>query len=439
MKATFKGGIHPLEEKNLVQDKAIVEMPLSPLYVLPIQQHVGAPAKPIVRLGDEVKKGQQLTEPAGYVSASIHAPTSGKVKEIASKIHPNTGLLSPCVVIESDGEDAWFEGLPLERDPFVQAKENLLSMIQSAGIVGLGGATFPSHVKLSPPKDKPIHTFIVNGAECEPYLAADHRLMVEHPGDVIAGARVVMSILGLKHAVIAIEENKPDAISAIKEKVPPEIRVESLPVKYPQGAEKLLIKALTGKEVPSGGLPMDVGCLVHNAATCAAIWDAVSHGIPVIERVVSVSGHGIVEPKNVRVRIGTLLKELIAFCGGFKDHAKIIFGGPMMGVAQYSPETPIIKGTSGIVILTQDEVERSSYSACIACGRCVDLCPMQINPSMLSRLGERTMWKKALKFNLLDCIECGVCAYICPANRPITHFIRHLKVLSREANAKGIS
>ncbi len=434
---SFRGGIHPPGMKDLVNGRAIESMPLVPLYRVLLQQHIGAPARPVVKAGDVVRKGQVLSEPQGFVSASVHAPTSGKVRGVEECIHPVTGLASPCVVIEADGEDTWVEGLPSELDPFSMEGSELVSMVRSSGIVGMGGATFPTHVKLSPPKDKPIDAFIINGVECEPYLAADHRLMLEEPLRVISGARVVMRILGLSDAVMAIEANKPDAVDVMRREVPGSIRVEVLGVKYPQGAEKQLIKAVLGREVPSGGLPMDVGALVHNAGTCAAIWDACSSGIPLIERVTSVTGSGIREPKNIRVRIGTPLRDVIEFCGGVEEDAvKVIFGGPMMGIAQYSMDVSVTKGTSGVLVLGSRDVDRSSYTSCISCGRCVDACPMGLLPNVLSKLGERSMWEEALSFNLMDCIECGSCAYVCPARRPIVHFIKHMKALSREASAK---
>jgi Na+-translocating ferredoxin:NAD+ oxidoreductase subunit C len=434
---TFKGGIHPPEEKDLTQGRAVENFPLSSLYYVMIQQHLGAPAKAVVKQGDIVRKGQVLSEPLGYVSVPVHAPTSGKIKEVSKKIHPVTGLPGPCIIIEADGRDEWVEGLPFSRDPFSMEKDDLLEAVRAAGVVGMGGATFPTHVKLSPPREKPIDTFIINGVECEPYLSADHRLMLEEPDKVLGGASVAMRILGVDRAILAIEANKPDALRLMEEKAPRGIRVESLKVKYPQGAEKQLIKALTKREVPSGGLPMDVGTVVQNAGTCAAIWDACSKGVPLIERITTVTGRVVANPKNIRVRIGTLLKEVIQFCGGTNDAAKIIFGGPMMGIAQFTQEIPIMKGTSGILVLTEKETDISDFSACISCGRCVEACPMGLIPSTLSKLGEKGMWERSLQNDLMDCIECGCCTYVCPAGRPIVHFIRHLKALSRAAGAKS--
>lgn len=433
---TFKGGIHPPEEKELVKDNPVADFPLSTMFYVLVQQHLGAPAKPIVNAGDEVKKGQVLTEPLGFVSAPVHAPTSGKIKEISKIVHPVTGLLAPCIVIEADGKDEWVDGLPLERDPSAMTKEELMGAIKAAGIVGMGGATFPTHVKLSPPKDKTIDTFIVNGAECEPYLSSDYRLMLEQPERVLGGALIAMRILGLDKAILAIESNKPDAIKLMESKAPPQIQVETLKVKYPQGAEKQLINALTGREVPSGGLPMDVGAVVQNAGTCAAIYDACAHGIPLFERITSVTGRGIKHPKNIKVRIGTPIKDVIDFCGGLNDAAKIIFGGPMMGIAQFSDNISIMKGTSGVLVLTEKDTNISKYSACISCGRCVEACPMCLIPSVLSKAGEKSLWEMAVANNLLDCVECGSCTYVCLANRPIVHFVKYLKALQRAANAK---
>jgi len=434
---TFKGGIHPNDKKELVEDNPIAALPLSDHYYVLTQQHIGAPAKPIVKPGDEVKKAQAITEPLGFVSAASHSPTSGRVKEIIQRVHPVTGLLAPCIVIESDGKDEYMPGLPLERDPFSLQKDELIGIIKSSGIVGMGGATFPTHVKLSPPKDKKIDTFIVNGAECEPYLASDYRLMLEEPQRIIDGARIVMRILGVDKAIIGIEDNKPDAIKKMKEIAPPEVQVEVLKVKYPQGAEKQLINALTGRDVPSGGLPMDVGAVVQNTGTCAAIWDACANGIPLIERITSITGRGIKHPKNLRLRVGTPVKDVFEFCGGVVDAAKIIFGGPMMGIAQFTDEIPIMKGTSGILLLTEDDTNLSTYSACISCGRCVEACPMGLIPSDLSKQGEKGMWEKAVGTNLLDCVECGSCTFVCPANRPIVHFVKFLKSLQRAASAKA--
>lgn len=433
---SFKGGVHPPEEKYLVKDSAVVNFPLSSLFYVLLQQHLGAPSKEIVKAGDLVKRGQALSEPLGFVSAPVHAPTSGKVKEISRMVHPVTGLLGPCIIIEADGQDEWLEGLPAVRDPFTMTRDDLLEVVRSAGIVGMGGATFPTHVKLSPPKDKTIDTFIVNGVECEPYLSSDHRLMLEEPERVLQGTRIAMRILGLEKAYLAIEANKPDALRVMEQKAPPEIKVVSLKVKYPQGAEKQLIKALVNREVPSGGLPMDVGTVVQNAGTCAAIWDACSFGIPLIERITSVTGRGIAQPMNIRVRVGTLLKEVIDFCGGAGDAAKIIFGGPMMGIAQFTSDIPIMKGTSGVLVLTEKDTDISQYSACISCGRCVESCPMGLIPSTLSKLGEKGQWQRAMGNDLMDCIECGCCTYVCPARRPIVHFVKHLKALSRSASAK---
>jgi Na+-translocating ferredoxin:NAD+ oxidoreductase subunit C len=434
--STFKGGIHPPEEKAFVRDKAIESFPLSSLYYVLVQQHLGAPAKAVVKAGDLVKKGQALSEPQGYVSVPVHAPTSGKVKDVAKTVHPVTGLLSPCVIIEADGRDEWAEGLPLIRDPFGMSRDELLNAIRSAGLVGMGGATFPTHVKLNPPEGKTVNTLIINGVECEPYLSSDHRLMVEEPERVLKGIQVAMRVLGLDKAILAIEKNKPEAIRIMREKAPGGITVRTLNVKYPQGSEKQLIKALTNREVPSGGLPMDVGTVVQNCGTAAAIWDACSQGVPLIERITSVTGRGVREPKNIRVRVGTLLKDVIEFCGGVEDAAKIIFGGPMMGIAQFTQEIPVMKGTSGILVLTERDTDISDYAACISCGRCVEACPMGLIPSTLSRLGEKDMWQAALKIGLTDCMECGCCTYVCPARRPIVHFIKHLKALSRTAGSK---
>lgn len=429
---TFRGGVHPPTHKNLVQDRPVCTMPLVQSYAVLVQQHLGAPARVIVKAGMPVKKGQVLTEPLGFVSVPVHAPTSGVIKEIGRKIHPVTGMPAPAVIIEADGRDEWLAGLPLARDPWRLSRAEFLDIIRAAGIVGMGGAMFPSHVKLAPPPEKTIDTLIVNGAECEPYLTADDRLMREEPARVVHGIEVVMHVLGLKRAFIGIEANKTAALRAIRASLPPEIAVAALKVKYPQGAEKQLIHALLRRMVPSGGLPMDVGVVVHNVGTMAAVWDACAHGLPLIERIVTVTGDGIREPGNVRVRIGTALEDLLEFCGGTMEAGKIICGGPMMGLAQYALDVPVLKGTSGVVVMRRTPDGRAGYAACIGCGRCVAACPMGLVPAVLSTYGEHGLWAKALSRGLMDCIECGCCAYCCPAHRPIVHFVKYLKARARE-------
>ncbi|OGW73897.1 MAG: electron transporter RnfC, partial [Nitrospirae bacterium RIFCSPHIGHO2_02_FULL_40_19] len=345
--ATFERGIHPEYQKEITSNKPITSAQLPSRVVIPLSQHTGAPAKPEVNIGDEVKRGQLIGSPAGFVSAPVHASISGKVTAIAEFLHPSGRMISS-VVIESDGKD---EGISFKEhvDYMSLDVEEIKTIIKNAGIVGLGGAAFPTNVKLSPPKEKPIDMVILNGAECEPYLTADHRLMVEHPREIVEGLKIIMKTLGVNKGYIGIEENKPDALEKMREVVSKEsnIEIRSLEVKYPQGAEKMLIKAIKGREVPSRGLPMDVGVVVQNVGTALAIYEAVKYGKPLIERVVTVTGKGIKEPKNLMVRIGTLISDVVGQCGGFVDGAvKVIVGGPMMGFAQWSLDVPVVKGTS---------------------------------------------------------------------------------------------
>lgn len=444
--ATFERGIHPEYQKEITSNKPITSAQLPSRVVIPLSQHTGAPAKPEVNIGDEVKRGQLIGSPAGFVSAPVHASISGKVTAIAEFLHPSGRMISS-VVIESDGKD---EGISFKEnvDYMSLGVEEIKAIIKDAGIVGLGGAAFPTNVKLSPPKEKPINTVILNGAECEPYLTADHRLMVEHPRGIVEGLKIIMKTLGVNKGYIGIEENKPDAIEAMKKIVstkeyavsskesaysllptPYSIEVCAVEVKYPQGAEKMLIKAIKGREVPSRGLPMDVGVVVQNVGTALAIYEAVKYGKPLIERVVTVTGKGIKEPKNLMVRIGTLISDVVGQCGGFVDGAvKVIVGGPMMGFAQWSLDVPVVKGTSGILVLTEDEyVSSEEYFPCIRCGNCIDVCPMGLNPSMLSILSEKGRYEETKEYNLFDCFECGSCAFVCPANRPMVQFMRLAK------------
>ncbi len=427
--ATFQRGVHPEEAKGLSAHCNIIKAGLPKRVVIPLSQHTGAPAKPEVAIGDSVKKYQVIGTPQGFVSAPVHASISGKVIAIADFPHPS-GKMIPSVVIESDGLD---EAIALKENPdyLSLSGDEIKSLIKDAGIVGLGGAAFPTNVKLSPPKEKAIDSVILNGAECEPYLTADYRLMLEHPQEIINGLKLLMKAVGVTKGYIGIENNKPDAIEKMREAASgePNIEVVTLEVKYPQGAEKMLIKAITGREIPSRGLPMDVGVVVQNVGTAFAVYEALRYGKPLVERVVTVTGRGIKEPKNFLVRMGTLMSELIEQCGGFtEDVVKVIMGGPMMGFAQGSLNVPVVKGTSGILILTEDDyISSDEYLACIRCGSCIDICPMGLNPSMLSILAEKGHYEETKEYSLFDCFECGSCAYVCPSNRPMVQFFRLAK------------
>lgn len=429
MLKTFRGGIHPSYNKTLTSNKPIEKANLPKLVIIPLGQHVGAPCEPIVKAGDLVKRGQKIGEAKAFVSAPIHASISGEVKAVEPKPHPGGGMVMS-VVIESDGKDELFAEVKPQKSLEELSPEEIKNLIREAGIVGMGGAGFPTQVKLSPPKEKTIDTIIVNGAECEPYLTADHRLMLERPEDVVFGLEVILKATGVKKGIIAIEDNKPDAAAAIKKAAAgrENIEVVSMATKYPQGGEKQLINAVTGREVPSRGLPMDVNVIVDNAGTCAAIAQAVKTGMPLIERILTVTGSGIKEPKNLLVKIGTPFGEILEQCGGVKEKTgKVVMGGPMMGLSQSSMEVPVIKGTSGILVLEASDVRLAEQSPCIRCARCVDACPIHLLPTNLGKLAEKSMWPEAEQYHALDCIECGCCAYVCPAHIPLTQLIRLAK------------
>lgn len=426
----FRGGIHPQDKKELSRDRAIETLPVPDRLVVPLSQHIGAPCEPVVAIGDAVKKGQKIGEAKGFVSVPVHAPTSGKVLKIGDFPHPLGKPLS-AVEIESDGLDEWTDEIHGQEHFLSLSPDELRGIIQDKGIVGMGGASFPTHVKLSPPEGKTIDTLIINGAECEPYLTADYRLMVEEPEKVIGGMRIMMAILGAKSVFVAIEGNKPEAIEQIRKIVgnDPHVAVVALEVKYPQGAEKQLIKTLVNRNVPaSGGLPMDVGVLVQNVGTAAAVEQAVRLGIPLIERVVTVTGEGLREPKNLRVRIGTSIGILLEACGGLTDGpGKLILGGPMMGLSQHSTDVPVIKGTSGVVVLPPSQVQMEEARNCIRCATCVTVCPMNLLPNVISVFATQGLFDQAEKHYVLDCIECGACGFGCPARIPLVHLIRYAK------------
>jgi len=428
----FAGGIHPVYHKGTAH-LAVEALPLLPRYVVPLAQHLGAPGKVIVARGDAVGRGQPLSEPEGFVSVAVHAPTSGTVKAVKELPHP-VGRPMLAVEIESDGEDAWWEGVAPGGDWRAMEPAGLKDLIRAAGVVGMGGATFPTHVKLSPPADKPVSAFLLNGAECEPYLTADHRVMVERAADTMEGVGLMMKVLGVRKAHVGVESNKPDALEALRDACPRDLDVDFhlLETKYPQGSEKHLIFAVTGREVPSGGLPMDVGCVVQNVGTAVACLEAVRDGRPMTERVATVTGAAVATPRNVLARIGTPLSDVLAFCGGLTpDAGKVIYGGPMMGLGQFDMGVPLLKGTSGVLCLRESEVAQFEGGPCIRCGNCVDACPMGLVPATMGVLSERCVFEDLAARHVADCIECGSCAFVCPSRRPLVQLFRRGKAEAR--------
>ncbi|MBN1672945.1 MAG: electron transport complex subunit RsxC [Kiritimatiellae bacterium] len=432
-RAAFKsiGGVHPAYAKEATATLALEPMPMPACLYVSIAQHIGAPSKLVVKKGDTVARGQPIAEPSGFVSAWVHAPTSGTVRNIGER-PTASGRLATAVEIEPDGEDRWHEGIEPKPDRDRLDAKALVEIVAQAGIIGMGGAGFPTHVKLSPPPGKTIDTLIINGAECEPYLTADDRLMVEQAEKVWKGAQLISRILGVDRIRIAVESNKPDAINAMARAVDNaagrDCELVVLKTEYPQGAEKQLIYSVTGREVPTGGLPMDVGALVENVGTASAIYEAVFEGHPLIERAVTVTGDAVATPKNVVARVGTPFRDLVAFCGGTVGAVgKVISGGPMMGIAQYTLDAATNKTTSGLLLLSRARAKGYESMPCISCGRCVEACPTRLLPCTLAELVEAENFDAAEAYNVLDCIECGCCAFECPARRPLVQHLRRGK------------
>ena len=435
----FKHGVHPPEFKELTAQEATRRIPFPKEVILPLAQHIGAPAVPLVKVGDRVERGDKIADANGFVSVPVHASASGVVTKIGRAPHPN-GSWSEAIHVEVE---PWSAQEPRPRmipdwQESLSPKE-IIHAIQQGGLVGMGGAAFPTHVKLSPPPEQKLDLILLNGCECEPYLTTDHRSMVEFPDRVHLGTRILMKCLGVNKAVVGIERNKPDAIEIMRATVPADLDIEILPleVKYPQGAEKMLIKAVTNREVPTGGLPMQVGVVVQNVASVATIAEIFETGLPLIERILTVTGPGIRQPRNLIVPIGTPLEDILEACGGCtEDAAQIIMGGPMMGIAQGNLRTPILKGTSGVVVLTGEAIKPKEVYPCIRCGHCLDACPVFLDPQILGSLGLHQEFEAMMEHHLSTCMLCGCCSYVCPSHIPLSHIFGVAKASLRSQGVR---
>ena len=433
------GGVHPKENKWYAEDKRTQDFPEPDILVVPLSQHIGAPCQPLVAKGDRVTLGQKIGDNTG-LCVPVHAPVSGTVKAVEMRPH-SMGMTMMSVVIENDHLD--------ELCPDIQPRsveqvhnltpEELMQIIREAGIVGMGGATFPTHVKLSSGIGK-VDTMIVNASECEPYIVSDDRLCREYPGETLAGIQILMKILGLSAATIAMEDNKPEAAKALRRAIDPRsgITVLQLPTKYPQGAEKQLVQAVTGRQIPSGALPAAVGCAVFNAATCKAVYDAVYHGMPLIRRIVTVSGDIVMQPMNLMVPIGTSFNDLLEAVGHSENPYKVLSGGPMMGFAQFDLSVPVTKGTNAVTILGHKNRFAAANPHCIRCGKCLEACPMHLEPLRMYRAAMSADLEEMKALSLLDCMECGCCAYNCPATIPLVQAFRAGKQRLRDAAPKKV-
>ena len=418
----YYGGVHPSERKEFSEHIALERFPEPETVVISMSQHLGAPANPIVQVGDTVKVGQKIAEAAGFISAPVHSSVSGTVVAIEPRLHATRGAEVMAVVIKSDGKNTLHESVQPHKDLDSLTPDEIIDIVREAGIVGMGGAGFPTCVKLKPAK--PVDTILLNGCECEPILTADHRVLLEFADDVIFGLKAVLKTTGAEKGLIVIEDNNPDAIELMKEKVDgiDNIEVVVAKTKYPQGAEKTLIKRVMGRQVPRGGLPADVGVVVDNISTVKAISDAIQKGMPLVERVVSVTGERMKNPGNYIVKIGTSVKELIDYCGGITgDDVTIKMGGPMMGFALPNVEVPIMKGSNGIIAIDTDHTVEQP---CIKCGRCVDVCPMELSPLYFAKFSDEENWQGMKDMNVMDCVECRCCEYICSSKIPLVSKIK---------------
>ena len=426
--STFKGGVHPYDGKDLAKDQPIRRIKPKEILVYPLSQHIGAPASPIVAVGDTVLRGQKIAETGGFVSAPVFASVSGTVKAIEPR-HVATGDLVNSIIIENDGEmkETDFHGV---EDVASLSKEQIIEKVKEAGVVGMGGAGFPTHAKLSPKEPDKIEFIIANCAECEPYLTADYRRMLENPEELIGGMKIVLRLFDHAKGILGVEDNKPDCIQKLKELTKDEERIEVMPLKtkYPQGGERQLIYATTGRAINSKMLPADAGCIVDNVETLVAINRAVKEGKPVMDRIFTVTGDAVANPGNFEYCIGMSYAEILEEAGGFKENPeKMISGGPMMGFAVFSLEIPTTKTSSSLLCLKKDDVSASEVTACINCGRCVSVCPEQIVPSRLAKMSQFHDSESFEKWNGMECIECGSCSYICPAKRPLAQYIKTMK------------
>ena len=441
--STFIGGVHPYEGKELSSDKPIQVIQPKGELVFPLSQHIGAPAKPLVAKGDTVLAGQKIAEAGGFISANVICSVSGTVKGIEPRLMAN-GSMVQSIIVENDGEYRTVEGFGQKRDYTALSKQEIRDIVKEAGIVGLGGAGFPTNVKLAPKNEEEIDYVIVNGAECEPYLTSDYRVMLEQPEKVVGGLKVILQLFDKAKGVIGIEENKPEAIRILSELVKdePRIQVCTLKTKYPQGGERFLIYAVTGgREINSTMLPADAGCIVDNIGTVIAIYDAVCKTTPLIERVFTVTGDAIADPRNFRIKIGTNTQELIEAAGGFKSEPeKVISGGPMMGFAMFDLDVPVIKTNGSVLCMTKDQVAASVETPCIRCGKCVSACPSHIVPVMMMKAALKGDCDTFEKLHGMECMECGSCTFVCPAKRPLTQAFKEMRktvAANRRKKAQG--